>query len=128
MTKPVDHRPGRRQQLGRLGEHLAVRYLQEHGYEIRTTNYRCAVGEIDIVARDGECLVFVEVRTRQCPEFGLPEESVDHRKLHKLVDLAETYLQQHEEDAGPCRIDVVAISLSPSGELRRLEHIQNVIS
>jgi len=60
-------------EVGRLGEDLAVRYLRELGYQILTTNYRCRQGEVDIVAREGEEVVFVEVRTRRSQAFGTPQ-------------------------------------------------------
>ncbi len=116
-----------RRELGKLGERLAADYLRRHGYSIRERNYRCPVGEMDIVATEGECLVFVEVRTRRGRELGLPEESITPAKQAKLVEVAQTYLQERGETAADWRIDVVAVELTPGGRLRRIELIKNAV-
>lgn len=116
-----------RSDLGRLGEGVAAQYLEERGYVICEMNYRCAVGEIDIVALDGECLAFVEVRTRKSTMFGSPEESITAAKKQKLIEVAETYLQERQSQPLDWRIDVVAIQMSSHGVLRHLELIQNAI-
>jgi len=116
-----------RSELGRLGERLAADYLRRHGYSIRETNYRCPVGEMDIVATEGECLVFVEVRTRRGRGLGLPEESITPAKQAKLVEVAQTYLQERGEAAADWRIDVVAVELTPGGRLRRIGLIKNAV-
>jgi ribonuclease HII len=116
-----------RSNLGRLGEGVAAQYLEERGYVICEMNYRCAVGEIDIVALDGECLAFVEVRTRKSTMFGSPEESITSAKKEKLIEVAETYLQERQSRPLDWRIDVVAIQMSSRGVLRHLELIQNAI-
>ncbi len=116
-----------RSDLGRLGEGVAAQYLEERGYVICEMNYRCAVGEIDIVALDGECLAFIEVRTRKSIKFGSPEESITSAKKEKLIEVAETYLQERQSQPLDWRIDVVAIHMSSRGVLRHLELIQNAI-
>jgi len=100
--------------------------LQEWGYVVRERNWRCPVGEMDIVAEDGDCLVFVEVRTRRGRKYGTPEESVTPAKQAKLVELAQTYLQEHSWD-GDWRIDVVAVEMTPGGKLLRVELIKNAV-
>lgn len=120
-----------RKKLGRLGEDLAVAYLQEQGYAIHDRNYRhSTLGEIDIVGVDGECLAFVEVRTRRGRDFGTPEESITPAKQQKLIELAQAYLQEHEgEPLPPCwRIDVVAVELTSKGKLQRVELIKNAVT
>jgi len=117
-----------RRGLGRLGERLAADYLRRHGYFIRETNYRCPIGEMDIVATEGDCLVFVEVRTRRGRELGLPEESITPAKQAKLTEVAQTYLEERGETATNWRIDVVAVELTPGGRLRRIELIKNAVS
>lgn len=112
--------------LGRLGEDLAARYLRGRGYEIIERNYRCQAGEIDIVAKDGSWLVFVEVRTRTGRYFGTPEESITPAKKAHLLLAAQTYADEKGWD-GYWRIDVVAIELSPQGSLRRIHLIQNAV-
>ena len=117
-----------RKELGDWGERLAADYLRRQGYVIRETNFRCPVGEIDVVAEKGDYLVFVEVRTRRGQAFGTPEESVTLAKAEKLIDLAHTYLQSHDNLPPFWRIDVVAVELTPSGRISRVEHIENAVS
>lgn len=98
-------------QRGERAERTALAYLKRRGLRHLASNYRCRLGEIDLVMQDGESLVFVEVRFRQGAEFGGGPASVDHRKQHKLRITAEHYRQsQAGADRRPCRFDVVAIS------------------
>ena len=117
----------KRKALGIWGEKIAMEYLQKRGYQIVETNFRCREGEIDIVARDNDYLVFVEVRTRSSSEFGTPEESVTAAKKKKLVTLAFAYLQSHRNLPSLWRFDVVAIESEREGEVTRLNLIQNAI-
>ena len=82
----------KRKAVGELGEKMAKEYLQEKGYQIMETNFRCREGEIDIIAQDKDYLVFVEVRTRKGSGFGTPEESITAAKKEKLTSLAFAYL------------------------------------
>ncbi len=116
-----------RKQLGALGEKIAIGFLKGHGYKIRETNFRCSLGEIDIVAEKEKCLVFVEVRTRTSSEFGTPEESITIAKKRKLISLALTYLQSHEDISPLWRIDVVAVEMGNGGKVSRVELIENAI-
>src|SRR6476620_2729509 len=84
-----------RQNLGRLGERLASDALEARGYRIVERNFRCRAGEIDLVAEEGQDLVFVEVKTRRGTAFGLPEEAVNNRKALKLQEVACYYLDLH---------------------------------
>jgi ribonuclease HII len=119
--------PNRRTALGRRGERMAAEHLEEQGYVICQTNYRCEVGEMDIVALDGECLAFVEVKTRKSRKYGSPEESITAAKRQKLIEVAQTYLQEHESEPLDWRIDVVSIELSPEGETERLTLLKNAV-
>ena len=103
-------------------------FLKGLGCNIVQMNFRCRQGEIDIIAQQGECLVFVEVRTRKSRDFGTPEESVTLSKREKLVSLAEVYLQTLDSPPPSWRIDVVAVELTPDDRVSRLEHIENAIS
>ena len=116
-----------RQRLGQLGERLAGQALTAQSYTILEHNWRCPAGEIDIVARDGEDLVVVEVRTRRGTAYGTPEESLTAVKQAKLVELGQTYVQEVEWD-GPWRIDVVAVQMGLRGELERLTLIRDAVS
>jgi putative endonuclease len=118
---------GARKRLGQRGEDLAVAHLKELGYVVRERNWRCPAGEIDIVAEDGGCLVFVEVRTRRGRGYGTPEESVTPAKQAKLVEVAQTYLQDHSWD-GDWRIDVVAVEMTSGGKLLRVELMENAVT
>lgn len=99
---------GRSNDLGAWGEEKAARFLTQRGFTVVERNFRCAYGEVDIVAENETYLVFVEVRLRKSTRFGTPEETVDHRKQQKLRLAAETYLQQHPTEKQP-RFDVVAL-------------------
>jgi len=95
--------------LGKDGEKAAISFLKEKGYQILEKNYRCRLGEIDIVAKDKEKIVFVEVKTRSSLIFGLPQEAVNHSKQLRLTRLALAYLSHHKLKDVPCRFDVVSI-------------------
>lgn len=116
-----------RQNLGRLGEELAAQHLASHGYEILERNYRCPIGELDIVARDKECIVVVEVRTRRGREYGTPEDSVTTAKQKKLIEVASAYLQEKYPPDVDWRIDVVAIEMTRNGHILRLEIIRDAV-
>lgn len=124
MPRPVDARRG----LGRLGETLAARHLAGQGYTIIERNYRCAEGEIDIVAREGDCLVIVEVRARRGRAHGTPEESVTPAKQERLRRLAETYIQTLDPAPEAYRVDVVAVELSPAGRLLRIDLLRDALA
>jgi putative endonuclease len=113
-------RPTARQALGRSGERLAERTLRAHGYRILARNFRCRYGEIDLVAEDGEELVFVEVKTRRGASYGTPEEALTRRKQQHMLAAAGHYLDLHGACERPWRIDVVAVQLSARGQLEEV--------
>jgi len=98
--------------LGPKGEDAAASYLQKKGYEILCRNYRQRFGEIDIVARDGEVLVFVEVKTRRSQRYGTPFEAIDQRKQRQLSKVALHYITRYKLYDQPARFDVIAVSWS----------------
>lgn len=98
-----------RQKLGKQSEDLAASYLQKQGYKIITRNYRCRQGEIDLIASEGDVLVFVEVRSKQNQRYGTPAETVDKNKQRKIRKAAENYLFVQRKSDVYCRFDVVAI-------------------
>lgn len=110
-------------ETGRLAEGLAVRALKNKGYKILETNFQNRFGEIDIIAQDKKMLVFVEVKAKKGEQYGLPEEMVNKGKLKRIQHMALVYLKGKSL---PCRIDMVAIILSPSNGLVRLTHYENV--
>ncbi len=98
-----------RQALGKSGENLAVAELERRGYAILARRYRTDRGEIDIVAQDGDTLVFVEVKARASSEFGTAAEAVTRRKQLQVIAMARVYLAFERREDVPCRFDVVAI-------------------
>ena len=99
--------------LGISGENLACDALTRQGYAILARRYRTRAGEIDIVARDGETLVFVEVKTRTSERFGPPAEAVTERKKRRVVSMARWYLTEFELHGCLCRFDVVSVMCRP---------------
>jgi putative endonuclease len=118
---------GTRKRLGDAGEEIAVRELTRRGYQVRERNWRCPEGELDIVAEQGETLVFVEVRTRRGDRFGTPEESITPAKRAHLIASAQAYLQAYSLENRDWRIDIVAVEMSSRGELVRVDVIENAV-
>ncbi len=112
-----------RRKYGEAGEALAVQLLEQRGYRIIETNYRTRLGEIDIIARDGDTIVFVEVKARRSPRFGNPKWAVTPRKQRTISMVALHYLKNTRQGQAKARFDVVAIS-SPEGR-PRFEIVQN---
>ncbi len=117
----------KRRDVGILGERLAKDFLEKRGYDIWETNYRCPEGEIDIIARDKDYLVFVEVRTKKSADFGTPEESITPAKMRRLAAASTRYWQTHSNLPPSRRIDVVAVELNQKGKPSRIELIENAI-
>ena len=126
-----------RRSLGTKGEDIAAAALQQAGLTIVERNWRCAVGEIDIVAQDTgpdyvhglpavPWLVIVEVRTRRGAAYGTALQSIIHRKQVKLRQVAHTYVQ-HVQWRGPWRIDVVAVQMDSRGRMLSVEHIRSAV-
>lgn len=103
-----------RQQLGKSGEDLACRELERHGCIILARRYRRRGGELDIIARDGPAVVFVEVKTREGSQFGAGGEAVNWLKRRRMADVALDYLVRHRLTESPCRFDVVSIEMGES--------------
>ena len=111
--------------VGRHGEAVVARALEDEGWEVLARNWRCPIGEIDIVARDGTDAVAVEVKTRRSASFGSPLEAVTHLKLARLRRLAAAWLASQERHFEGVRIDVVGVTLPPSGAAI-LTHVRGV--
>lgn len=115
----------RRLALGKKGEMAAVKHLKRCGYRIIKTNYRCKIGELDIIAQDGDTLVFIEVRTRSSRRYGLAKESVGPVKQKKVRMVASFYIQSLGRPMPKVRFDVVAIYCTPEGRVKSFEHLEN---
>lgn len=107
--------------IGLRGEDVAASYLENNGYDIMARNWRCQRGELDIVGKDGEILVFIEVKTRRTNKSGTPAEAVDARKQTKLRTLALHYIHQTGITAAAYRFDVVAVE----GKAEKVTLIKN---
>lgn len=101
-----------RQQFGKESEALAARHLKKNGYKILERNYRTKLGEIDIIARDRDTLVFVEVKAKRSDRFGSPKEAVTFKKQQKISRIALLYLNETNQNNAKARFDVVAILTS----------------
>jgi putative endonuclease len=113
------------QQLGRYGEDVAVRHLQECGLVVLERNWRCDIGEIDIVAREGSVLVVCEVKTRRGLGYGAPVEAVTGRKLRRMRRLAVRWLDEHQSHVPEIRFDIVGITRPATGPAV-IEHLKGV--
>jgi len=109
-------------QVGSKGEDIAAEFLKSSGYRIISRNYKTPIGELDIIAKDGDTLVFVEVKTRSSDAFGYPFEAVGAHKRHKLKNLAMLYLKNQKKNCA-VRFDVVSITLSSME--KEIEHIKD---
>jgi putative endonuclease len=110
-------------QTGRIGEGIAEQYLVKKGYEVITRNFSTRFGEIDLIMRDNDILVFVEVKAKKGLKFGLPEEMFTQSKYAKVKRMATVYLQGKEV---PCRIDMVAVILDEMNTVSSVRHYENV--
>lgn len=102
-----------RQNLGQSGEDIAAKFLSKTGYTILTRNYRCRYGEIDIIAKVRDTLVFIEVKTRKGEAYGSPAAAVTPKKQRQISKIALYYLTEHNLFDAPARFDVVSIIIVP---------------
>ena len=112
-------------ELGRRGEQLAVDHLEARGMAVLERNWRCRLGEIDIVARDGAATVFIEVKTRTTHDFGHPFEAITPIKLARLRRLAVAWCEATESSTTRIRIDAVAV-LAPTEAPALIEHLRGI--
>ncbi len=118
------HEPrGEKKELGRRGEEVASRFLKKKGYRIIEKNYACKMGEMDIIAKEKDALVFIEVKTRTSREFGPPQLAVNTRKQRQLSKVALNYLNEKRLRDVKARFDVVAIVFE--GGKEEIELIQD---
>ncbi|NLK51243.1 MAG: YraN family protein [Syntrophomonadaceae bacterium] len=113
-----------RKMTGRIGEDLALQHLLNQGYQLVTRNYRCPLGEIDLIVASQEMVIFVEVRTRRGYRLGTPEESIRQNKRDRVRRVAQYYLQAKKKRDIPVRFDVIAVIIGQANQLIRLNHIE----
>ena len=114
-----------RHSLGSLGELIARDYLRNKGYKIIAQNYRTKYAEIDLIVRHKKILIFVEVRTKTSEQFGTPEESLNQRKINRLIKIAAAYTLLHSYTHA-YRIDAICILFDKKKQLQRIGHYQNI--
>ena len=112
--------------VGKIGEDLAKKFLEEKGYKIIEQNYKTKYSEIDLVAERGKDLIFVEVRTKIGENFGTPEDTLQNKKLNKVRFNALSYAA-FKKWQGPIKIDAICIVLKPNFEVLRLNHYENIV-
>ena len=112
-----------RRKWGKAGEDLAASFLEQSGLKILERNFRFERGEIDLIAEDGEELVFIEVKARRSNAFGAPEDAVTEKKQEQVHSVADGYLFIHDIDDRPCRFDIVAIEFQ--NEMAEIRHIRD---
>ena len=116
--------------VGKIGENLARKYLEDNGYKILEQNYKTKYAEIDLIAEKSagffgkSTLVFVEVRSKTGEQFGTPEETLNYNKLNRLVRAAFCYMARYPGKA--YRLDAVCVVFDPSGKITRLTHHENI--
>lgn len=112
-------------EIGYLGESIAKKYLQKKGYFIVEQNYKNKYAEIDLIARNKDTLVFVEVKTRIGEQFGTPENAINRNKMGRLIRNARAYIARARK---PClyRIDAICIVLDENKQARRIDHYENI--
>lgn len=108
---------------GALGEEAAARWARRQGWKVLERNVRSKLGEIDLIARDGATLVFVEVKARQAGSLAPPEAAVTRAKQRRLARLAQAYLQRRRLHKLPCRFDVIAVELAADASVVALHHL-----
>ncbi len=111
--------------FGNRGERAAARFLRREGFSILARQYANRFGEIDLIARDGDCIVFVEVKTRQTDAGGLPVEAVNASKQHKLTKTALAWLKRRGLLESRCRFDVVSLIWPKDSKTPEITHYKN---
>ena len=114
-----------RRAIGGYGENVAARHLVEHGMVLIDANWRCNLGEIDLVLHDGDTLVICEVKTRTTVDYGDPLEAVDEAKLDRLVLLGDRWVADHDAHPADVRVDLVSVLRSRQGAAV-VEHVEGV--
>jgi len=111
--------------IGKFGEDIASKYLEEKGYKIKERNYRTFLGEIDIITEYKGSIIFIEVKTRRSDKFGYPEEAINFNKQQKIIKNALCYLAKYNLWKTNYCFDVILVSISNHKEVKRIKHIRN---
>ena len=120
LRQSVRPRERPRRELGRIAEEAAARYLRAHGYRIRERNWRCPIGEIDLIAVQGEAVVVIEVKSRSSTDYARPEANVTIGKRRRLTALARAYLTTKSLDVF-CRLEIAEVVITPQGRVASIE-------
>jgi len=120
LRQAVRRRERPRRELGRIAEQAAARYLRAHGYRIRERNWRCPIGEIDLIAEQGDAMVVIEVKSRSSTDYARPEANVTIGKRRRLTALARAYLTTKRLDVF-CRLEIVEVVITPHGRVASIE-------
>lgn len=113
-------------EIGDIGEEKAAQYLEKHGYKILDRNYRCRFGEIDIIAKDRDYIVFIEVKTRRDISYGRPIESINQFKINRILKTLDFYLIQNRIHDSNIRVDAVEVYMKSSKNII-INHIENIV-
>ena len=116
---------GRRQAVGRRGEEAARAFLKRRGVRILVENFVCAAGEVDLIGRDGDTLVFIEVKARTSDAFGLPHLAVHRRKQRQIIRAAQWYLAEQRTPEVMCRFDVLALTFPEDGGTPQVDWVRD---
>ena len=116
-----------RKKIGNYGELLAKNYLQKHRYKIIEQNWRCKIGEIDLIAKKGKSLIIVEVKATVIKKNFYPEDHITPKKLHRLKKLSEIYCIYKKPSVSSIQIDVIAIEFSKTYKPNYIKHYQNIV-
>ena len=114
--------------LGKIGEKIAGDFLKDNGYNIIEQNCQNRWGEIDLVCKKDDSIVFVEVKTRIGEQFGLPEDAINKNKVHKLIKNSKAYMAYKANNTYSYRIDAICVVLDENMDLQRINHYENITS
>lgn len=115
-------------ELGKLGEDIAANYISQNGYIILEKNFRTKIGEIDIIAKQDNYLVFIEVKTRKSINFGYPREAVDKSKQLKIINIANFYIAKEKQYYCHIRFDVIEVMLHSNNEIKSIVLLKNAFN
>lgn len=113
-----------KQDFGKKGEEIASKYLNDNGYEVIKQNFRCKLGEIDLIAIKNNTIIFVEVKTRSNTKFGTPEQAVNSNKRKHILRTSQVFLAQNRLNNYDLRFDVISVYMN--GDIYKIEHFEDI--